>query len=167
MKDPIARGEIQTMRRRKRSRPALWPIVLLGAIGVLVGALRANAEPPSNVLAVDLSTDIDYVDPALAYYAPTWAIEYATCAKLVNYPDRPAPQGARLVPEIAQAMPTVSPDARTYTFVLRNDFFFSPPSNEQVTAQNFKFTLERLLRPQMASPAQSFLSDIVGARDMI
>ena len=38
-------------------------------------------------------TDIDYVDPALAYYMPTWQLEHATCAKLLRYPDPPPPQG--------------------------------------------------------------------------
>jgi peptide/nickel transport system substrate-binding protein len=150
-----------------RPRPAIWPIVLCGMIGALVGAVRADADPPTNVLAIDLATDIDYVDPALSYYTVSWAIEYATCAKLVNHPDRPAPEGSRLVPEVARAMPSVSPDGRTYTFQLRDDFFFSPPSGERVTAQHFKFTLERLLRPTIASPAQPFFDDIVGARDMI
>ena len=28
-------------------------------------------------------------DPALAYISTAWELEYATCAKLVNYPDTP------------------------------------------------------------------------------
>ena len=32
----------------------------------------------------------------------SWQLEYATCAKLLNYPDRPAPAGSRLVPEVAR-----------------------------------------------------------------
>ena len=36
---------------------------------------------------------IDSVDPPLAYTIITWDIEYATCAKLFNYPDAPAPAG--------------------------------------------------------------------------
>ena len=35
---------------------------------------------------------------------------YATCAKLLNYPDSAGPAGAQLRPEVAAAMPTVSPD---------------------------------------------------------
>jgi peptide/nickel transport system substrate-binding protein len=156
------------MKRKARSRPAIWPVVLLALIGALVGAVRAEGDPPpTNVFAYELDTDIDYVDPALAYYTISWQIEYATCAKLLNYPDAPAPAGARLVPEVAAGMPTVSPDGRTYTFTIRDGFRFSPPSSETVTAQHFKFVLERLLNPMMSSPAQAFLEDIVGARDVI
>ena len=49
-----------------------------------------------------LDTDIDYVDPALAYYVYSWQIEYATSSLLMSYPDAPAPRGSRLVPEVAR-----------------------------------------------------------------
>lgn len=140
----------------------------LAAVAMLStgGAAAAQALSPTQ-LHVELSVDIDYVDPALAYYVPTWAIEYATCAKLLNYPDRPAPEGGRLQPEVARAMPTVSPDGKTYAFELRDDFVFSPPSNERVTAAHFKWAIDRALNKQMSSPAQSFYGDIVGAQDVI
>ena len=46
-------------------------------------------------------------DPALAG-PDSPAISYATGALLLNYPDRPFPAGARLQPEVARAMPTVT-----------------------------------------------------------
>ena len=134
---------------------------------LVTGGAAAAQTPSPTQLRVELSVDIDYVDPALSYYVPTWAIEYATCAKLVNYPDRPAPEGSRLQPEVARAMPTVSPDGKTYTFELRDDFVFSPPSNERVTAAHFKWAIDRALNRQMNSPSQPFLGDIVGAQDVI
>jgi peptide/nickel transport system substrate-binding protein len=140
----------------------------LAAVAMLITGGAAAAQTPSPTqLRVELSVDIDYVDPALSYYVPTWAIEYATCAKLLNYPDRPAPEGGRLQPEVARAMPTVSPDGKTYTFELRDDFAFSPPSNEHVTATHFKWAIDRALNRQMNSPSQPFLGDIVGAQDVI
>ncbi len=149
-------------------RPSAALVAPLAAVAMLVtgGAAAAQAPSPTQ-LRVELSVDIDYVDPALSYYVPTWAIEYATCAKLVNYPDRPAPEGGRLQPEVARAMPTVSPDGKTYTFELRDGFVFSPPSNERVTAANFKWAIDRALNRQMNSPAQAFYGDIVGAQEVI
>jgi Bacterial extracellular solute-binding proteins, family 5 Middle len=90
---------------------------------------------------------------------------YATCAKLVNYPDAAGPDGARPRPEIAKAMPTLSRDGRTYTFRIRRGFRFSPPSNEPVTAQTFRHTIER----QIATTSKDFgidryVADIAGAR---
>jgi YVTN family beta-propeller protein len=90
-------------------------------------------------------------------------ILYATCAQLLNYPDKAGPAGSQLIPEVAQSLPRRSPDGRTYTFKIRPGFRFSPPSNEPVTAQTFKATIERTLNPKMHSYYAPFLADIVGA----
>ena len=136
------------------------PIAALAMLAC-AGAAAAD-EPQPTTLQVDLSVDIDYVDPALAYYVPTWQIEYSTCSRLVNFPDASAPAGSLLQPEIAVGLPTVSPDGRTYSFTLRDDYFFSPPSNERVTAEHFKYAIDRLLHPSMNSPARRYMTDIVG-----
>jgi peptide/nickel transport system substrate-binding protein len=120
---------------------------------------------PSGVFRYSLDTDIDYVDPALAYYSFSWEIEYATCSMLVTYPDAPAPRGARLVPDGAAAMPTVSRNGRTYTFRVRSDRRFS--DGRQITAENYAAAINRDLNPKMESRAQPFLEDVVGARAVI
>ena len=113
---------------------------------------------------LDSSSDVDHMDPALAYFPLSWQLLCATCAKLLNYPDRAGLAGSQLVPEVAQSLPTRSPDGKSYTFTIRKGFRFSPPSNEPVTAQTFKDTIERTLNPAMKSPAASESTDIVGAR---
>jgi YVTN family beta-propeller protein len=107
---------------------------------------------------------VDPVDPALAYITYSWQLLYATCAKLFNYPDRPAPAGSRVVPEVAQSLPTLSADGKTYVFRIRKGFRFSPPSSEPVTAQTFKYAIERSLSPRMKGPAllNSYLAGVVG-----
>jgi ABC-type oligopeptide transport system substrate-binding subunit len=112
-----------------------------------------------------LASDVDYTDPALAYYSASWNIEYATCAKLLNYPDTAGIAGATLQPEVAESMPTVSNGDKTYTFTVRDGFKFSPPSGAAVTAMTFKKVIERDLSKAMNSPAQSFAGDIVGAKE--
>ena len=103
--------------------------------------------------AEDFETDpARYPDPQ---------INYATCAKLLNYPDAPAPAGTRLVPEVAASLPRVSSDGRTYTFTVRSGFAFSPPRRERVTAETFKYAIERSLHPRMGV-AGSFVHDLAG-----
>jgi protein kinase-like protein/extracellular solute-binding protein (family 5) len=88
---------------------------------------------------------------------------YATCADLLSYPDSAGLEGTQLRPEIAAAMPTVSPDGRTYTFRIRPGYRFSPPSGEAVTAQTFRHTLERSLSPaNQYSAGPTLLSDVEG-----
>ena len=114
------------------------------------------------VLRVD-AYGLDSLDPAVANTLPSWTIMYATCAGLFNYRDRPAPAGSRPEPEIAAALPVRSADGKTYTFTIRRGFRFSPPSNAPVTAQTFKFAIERALSPKIRyAPATGFAMDIVG-----
>ena len=105
--------------------------------------------------------DFASLDPALNTQPQ---ILYATCANLVSYPDEPAPEGSRILPEVAEAVPAPTDGGRTYTFRIRPGFRFSPPSNEAVTAATFKSTIERLTNPRMKSPWASQLSEIVGYR---
>ena len=74
-------------------------------------------------------------------------LEYATGAQLLNYPDAACAEGLAPRPEVAAAMPAVSDGGRTYTFRVRPGFRFSPPSNEAVTAETFKYSIERALSP--------------------
>ena len=55
-------------------------------------------------------------------------------------------------------MPEVSPDGRTYTFTIRPGYRFSPPSNEPVTAETFRYSIERALSPEARGPAPTYVS---------
>jgi peptide/nickel transport system substrate-binding protein len=87
----------------------------------------------------------------------------ATCAPLLRYRNEPAPAGWELVPEVAVAMPDVSADGRTYTFTIRDGFAFSPPVGEPVTAEHYRFAIERALDPRMEAWGAQFLDDVEGA----
>ncbi len=118
----------------------------------------------SGTLVTDIPPYISYMDPALAYDGQSWGALYVTCAKLLNYPDRPGAAGAQLKPEVARSLPARSADGRTYTFTIRDGFRFSPQSNQRVTAQTFKDTIERALNPRMKAPLAHEFGNIVGAR---
>ena len=147
---------------------------MLGA-GLLVGASfagsAASAGPAQaggaeakrgGTLRVNLSTtDFEYLDPALSYDAPGWQVLYMTNLMLLNYPDKPAPEGSRLGPDAAVGFPRVSRDGRTYTFTIRDGLRFSDGS--PVTAAAFKRAIERAASPEQASPAIAFIHDVVGA----
>jgi ABC-type transport system substrate-binding protein/tRNA A-37 threonylcarbamoyl transferase component Bud32 len=145
-----------------------------------VPALRPLA-PVARERELRISLAQEFIDTDLSN-SRWWANEqlaYVTCANLLSYPDSGGPEGTRLLPEIAVAMPTVSRDGRTYKFRIRPGFRFSPPSRdrpaalrqpsnsvpETVTAETFRHTIERALSPKLGAnaPAAPFASDIVGA----
>jgi len=118
----------------------------------------------AGTLRVVAPIDVDSMDPALAYSGLADQLLDATCAKLVNYPDRSGAASSELVPEVAQSLPVASAGGRTYTFTVRRGFRFSPPSDAPVTAETFKDTIDRVLDPRMHSPVAWEYLDIVGGR---
>ncbi len=71
----------------------------------------------------------------------------------------------QLVPDLAESW-EISPDGTVYTFTIRADATFH--DGKRVTAQDFKWSIERAANPRTASPvADTYLNDIVGADDML
>jgi peptide/nickel transport system substrate-binding protein len=104
---------------------------------------------------------LDSVDPALAYSTQAWALLDTTCARLMNYPDKPPPAGFRLVPEVAAGPPRVSDNAKTFTFTLRAGFRFS--DGTPVRASAFERAIYRTLAPGIRTLGEQYTRDIVGA----
>src|SRR3954447_16836138 len=102
-------------------------VTALGIAAMAFSALGlATGAKTGGTLRVNISnSDVQSLDPAIDYEFYGWTVEFATCAKLLNYPDRPAPAGSQLVPEVAQGFPTVSRDGKTYTFRIRTTYRFS------------------------------------------
>jgi peptide/nickel transport system substrate-binding protein len=108
---------------------------------------------------------LDYIDPALSFTAPGWALIDTTCARLMGYRDKAPPAGLRVVPEVAARPPTISHDLKTFTFTLRRGFRFS--NGRPVLASAFGRAIDRALAPTMKSPGAMLLRDIAGAADVL
>ena len=121
-------------------------------------AAKGKADARGGTLRIDSQSDIDYLDPALAYFSHSWQLLNATNLKLLGFPDREGAAGSRMVPHAAAGFPRVSRDGRTYTFTVKRGFKFSDGS--AVTAANFRRAFQRALDPKMQSPASSFLDDV-------
>src|SRR3977135_1948754 len=97
-------------------------VVLLATLCMAGAATANNKVKTGGTLNVDLTTDIDYTDPALDYLSTGWELEYATCLKLMNYPDANGPKSSQLVPEAAVGFPKVSNSGKTYDFNVKVGF---------------------------------------------
>src|SRR5919197_581722 len=113
---------------RSHMHRRLWLSVFMAALGALLlvvagfakAASSSQAAKKGGTMRLNMSdSDLDFSDPSLSYYVIGWQVEYATQIKLVNYPDKAAPAGSRLIPEGAAAMPIISNNGKTYTFILR------------------------------------------------
>lgn len=145
--------------------------VSLGMLAVGITLLVASAPAGSafeskkgGTLRLSRHTDIDFVDPGLAYYSTSASLLYVTCANLFNYPDAPGAAGLRPTPEVVKTY-TVSRDGRTYTFDLHRTFRFH--TGAQVTARSYFDAFNRVANPKLRSPATPYLREIVGAAAVI
>jgi len=132
-------------------------VVAAFGTGLLVAGASGSSNREGGVFRI--AGVPDAIDPAITLDAGD-ALS-ASCAKLMSYPDKPAPEGTRVVPEAAAAYPAVSRDGRTYTFAIRNGFRFS--TGERVTARSFAHAIERMLSPAEKSAWVQYVQDIVGA----
>ncbi|HET9286842.1 MAG TPA: ABC transporter substrate-binding protein [Gaiella sp.] len=153
--------------RRRRSL-ALTLLVAGLAMFAAAGAHPAGGADEARkggILRMGSFEDVGQLDTALGYGGPSWAITFATCAKLFNHPDEDGAAGARVIPEVVRSY-TVSRDRRTYDFELRRTFRFH--TGVQVTAQSFAAAFNRNAHPgQKATDATGFMREIEGAQAMI
>jgi peptide/nickel transport system substrate-binding protein len=150
-----------------RLRIALpFAMLVLGA--TLLGAALAQGEAwvakpkirNGGTFRITVAGETGSVDPTVVGDATSFALLEATCARLMTYPDKPPPQGYRLVPEVASGF-RVSRDGKTYTFPLRRSFRLS--NGAPVRASAFAWAFTRILRLNENIDAISLLQEIVGA----
>src|ERR687888_920155 len=98
-----------------------WLSLAMLACGGAMLATTALAGPPmrqDGIFTVGDEGASVQIDPQVAYVSTAWWLEYATAAKLFNWPDRARPAGNLLKPEAAAAF-SVSNGGKTYAFVIR------------------------------------------------
>src|SRR4051794_31309160 len=114
---------------------ALRRMFLAGAASLLLAA-ASPAGFAAGVLKIAHEQDVTTFDPILTIQnADIWVMDNMN-AGLVRVTN----DGTGLEPDLAESW-TVSPDAKTYTFKLRDGLKFSDGS--PLTAQDVKFSLER------------------------
>ena len=128
-------------------------------------ARRRSADRRATSRTSSTQFDPDSLDPALAGYTPPGRSSTRparSCSTTPTARDRP---GHGSSPEVATAIPLPTDGGKTYTFTIRRGFRFSPPSNAPVTAQTFKFSIERSAQPEAEAGRRHghFAGDIVGA----
>ena len=151
--------------RRQLRLCALALTVGATVVGTAGGTTAASAREGGDFrISIVGAAAFDHIDPALAYHTNSWGLLNTVCATLMAYPDKPPPEGYRLVPEVAKAYPRVSRDGKTWTFTLRSGFRFSDGS--PVRASAFARAINRTLAPGVESPGAQYTQAIVGAEEV-
>lgn len=107
------------------------------------------------LLRIAIPSDARTLDPAIAYDVVTWPLVRALYHGLVDYDD-----DLNLIPWQSQGW-EVSSDGATISFELIPGIQFS--NGREVIAQDYVYSITRVLNPATLSPGQGFFRNIAGA----
>ena len=102
---------------------------------------------------------IDYLDPQQAYTGQSWWAMWNVYETLLTYRHVDGPAGYKLVPGLAQSLPTVSRNGKVYKFKLRKGLKYS--NGAAVKASDFEWAIKRGFLAQ--GQGVGFYTDIAGA----
>jgi peptide/nickel transport system substrate-binding protein len=103
----------------------------------------------------------DHIDPQLTYTLEGWEVLWNTYVPLLTYKHVEGEEGTQVVPGLAESMPEISPDGKTYTLTLRKGMKYS--DGTPIKASDFRFSIERLF--DVDSGGSPFYEVIVGAEE--
>ncbi len=127
------------MHRTLASILAFLLAALVGSAGVLASPAAAPRATDANTLVVGAAFDIKSLDPARGFEQITSMVHKATYDTLVTLDEKDI---SKIVPDLAESW-EVSPDAKTFTFHLRQNVKFH--SGNPMTSADVKWSYERAM----------------------
>jgi peptide/nickel transport system substrate-binding protein len=129
-----------------RTLQALMGISLALALiaGVSACGSTSTSSKSGGTVTVLMGTAPDSLDPALGATTQAYEATWITYTGLVTYAHASGEAGAKLIPGLAESLPTVSSDGKTYTFTLRKGLLYS--NGTPVKASDFAHTIERAIK---------------------
>ena len=140
-----------------RSGRTVFLIFITALLSLYLAGCGGGQRPAGKVYRTYLSADPTTLDPALSNDAGSGEL----CALLYNGLVRFDHQ-TTILPDIAERW-EISPDSRTYTFHLRSGVRFT--NGREVTAEDFRYSFERVMDPATRSSRGWVFDPIAGARD--
>ncbi|MBA3517176.1 MAG: ABC transporter substrate-binding protein [Rhizobiales bacterium] len=133
--------------------------ILLSTVAALALAAAAPAfaqdDPKGGEIIVTYKDDVSTLDPAIGYDWQNWSIIKSLFDGLMDY----EPGTTTLRPDLAESY-EISPDGMTFTFKLRPGVKFH--NGREMTAEDIKYSIERVLNPATQSPGAGFFGSITG-----
>jgi ABC-type transport system substrate-binding protein len=104
-------------------------------------------------IIITYKDDVSTLDPAIGYDWQNWSIIKSLFDGLMDY----KPGTTELVPDLAESY-EITNDGKIFTFKLRPGVKFT--NGREVTAEDVKYSIERVLDPATQSPGAGFFGSI-------
>ncbi|HEV7937480.1 MAG TPA: ABC transporter substrate-binding protein [Solirubrobacteraceae bacterium] len=138
---------------------ALLAFILVVGVSACGSSSTSSGKGPITVL---MGTAPDSLDPGLGATTQSYEATWITYTGLVTYAHASGEAGTKLIPGVAQSLPTVTGGGKTYTFMLRKGLVYS--NGAPVKASDFAYAIERSIKLGWGS--ESFLTEnIAGAEE--
>jgi len=141
-------------------------LVLAGV--ALLASFAAGAADPAKVIRTYFPSGETGFDPVRISDNYSATVNEAIFERLLTYDYLARP--AKLAPMLAEALPEVSDEGKTYTFRLRKNVYFADDPafggrKREFTADDMVYSLKRFFDPANRSPYAFMLDDIVGLKE--
>jgi peptide/nickel transport system substrate-binding protein len=114
-------------------------------------------------ITISQTTQPDFLDPALSWTLSGWEPMWLVYTPLVTYRRAEGEEGTELIPGLAEELPEISADGRTYELTLREGLEYS--DGTPARASDFEHTIKRVLN--LESGGSSFYLPIAGAAEYL
>jgi peptide/nickel transport system substrate-binding protein len=108
------------------------------------GGGSSGSGKEGGTISVVMGTAADSLDPGVSYTTQGASADWIVYTPLLTYKHVNGTPGGELQPGLATALPTISPDGKTYTLTLRQGLKFS--DGKPVKASDFAYTVMRDLK---------------------
>ncbi|WP_432284293.1 ABC transporter substrate-binding protein [Aminobacter sp. BA135] len=135
---------------------------LLLALGMASATAQETLDPKAKqggAITITYKDDVATLDPAIGYDWQNWSMIKSLFDGLMDY----EPGTTTLRPELAESY-EISPDGKTFTFKLRQGVKFH--NGREMTAEDVKYSLDRVTNPKTQSPGAGFFASINGYDDV-
>lgn len=140
--------------------------VAVSALALMLGLASARAEDAvdpnakqGGEIVATYKDDVTTLDPAIGYDWQNWSMIKSLFDGLMDY----EPGTTNLKPDLAESY-EISPDGKTFTFKLRHGVKFH--NGREMTADDVKYSLDRVTNPKTQSPGAGFFGSIKGYDDV-
>ncbi|MET0941360.1 MAG: ABC transporter substrate-binding protein [Mesorhizobium sp.] len=147
-------------------RKYLASTVAASALALMLNLIPATAQEQRDPnakqggeIVITYKDDVATLDPAIGYDWQNWSMIKSLFDGLMDY----EPGTTKLRPELAESY-EISPDGQTFTFKLRPGVKFH--NGRELTAEDVKYSLERVTNPKTQSPGSGFFASIKGYEDI-
>ena len=132
------------------------------ALGMASATAQETLDPKAKqggTITITYKDDVATLDPAIGYDWQNWSMIKSLFDGLMDY----EPGTTKLRPELAESY-EISPDGKTFTFKLRKGVKFH--NGREMTAEDVKYSLDRVTNPKTQSPGAGFFASINGYEDV-